>query len=401
MRAILTNATLIDCVNPAPAANASVVIENGRISEILTDGRKPAVGDATLIDLQGAYLLPGLWDVHVHPDYLTLAEAPLADQVALFGHRLMTGLTESGIVGFRCAGTHSFMDVAWKRAFDSGQFVGPRVYASGHFLTTTGGHFLTTGHALECDSPYGFVKAIREQIKNGVDHIKLNLSGGIMGPAWDRHWHSFLLEDELKAAFAICRQREFKVMAHATNPDAVKNALRLGAHSIEHGYIMDDECIELFLKHDAWYVPTLAISHLTPNQAGNEWERAYLRQRNLAPSLCCRADAASDVHAGWFRKALKAGVKMALGSDIRPLKDAGLLEMGLWVKDGATPWQTLLAATRNAAAVCGAAADLGTVEVGKLADLIVVAANPLQDIDNVRQLLLVLKEGRIVSDKRK
>ena len=218
--------------------------------------------------------MPGLWDVHVHPDYLTLAEVPLADQVALFGHRLMTALTESGIVGFRCAGTHSFMDVAWKRAFDSGQYVGPRLYACGHFLTTTGGHFLTTGHALECDGPYGFVKAIREQIKNGVDHIKLNLSGGIMGPAWDRHWHSFLLEDELEAAFAICRQREFKVMAHATNPDAVKNAVRLGAHSVEHGYIMDDECIELMLEHDTWYVPTLAISHLTPNQAGNEWERA-------------------------------------------------------------------------------------------------------------------------------
>ena len=91
---------------------------------------------------------------------------------------------------------------------------------------------------------------------------------------------------------------------------------------------------------------------------------------------------------------------MALGSDIRPLKDAGLLEMGLWVKDGATPWQTLLAATKNAAAVCGAGDDLGTVEVGKLADLIVVAANPLEDINNVRRLLLVLKEGRIVSDKR-
>jgi imidazolonepropionase-like amidohydrolase len=136
---------------------------------------------------------------------------------------------------------------------------------------------------------------------------------------------------------------------------------------------MDDECIELMLKHDVWYVPTLAISHLTPDQAGNEWEREYVQQRNLAPSLCCRADAASGVHAGWFRKALNAGVKMALGSDIRPLKDAALLEMGLWVKDGATPWQTLLAATKNAAAVCGAADDLGTVEVGKLADLIVVA----------------------------
>ena len=397
---ILTNATLIDCVTPTPVKNATVVIEDGRISQILTHGRQSATGDAAVIDLAGAYLMPGLWDVHIHPDYLSLGEVPLADQVTTFGNRLMSALTESGIVGFRCAGTHSFMDVAWKRAFDSGQYVGPRLYACGHFLTTTGGHFLTTGHALECDGPYGFVTAIREQIKNGVDHIKLNLSGGIMGPAWDRHWHSFLLEDELEAAFAICRQRDFKVMAHATNPDAVKNAIRLGAHSIEHGYIMDEECIELMLRHNTWYVPTLAISHLTPEQADNEWERAYVRQRNLAHSLCCRADAASDVHAGWFRKALDAGVKMALGSDIRPLKDAALLEMGLWVKDGATAWQTLIAATRNAAAVCGVADQLGTVEVGKLADLIVVAANPLEDINNVRKLQLVLKEGRIVSDKR-
>ena len=400
MKTYLTNATLIDCVDPKPVANATVAIENGRITDI-TAGPVPAPSaDAEVLDLKGAYLMPGLWDVHIHPDYLTLAEAPLADQVALFGHRLMSALTDSGIVGFRCAGTHSFMDVAWKRAFDTGLYVGPRLYASGHFLTTTGGHFLTTGHALECDGPYGFVKAIREQIKNGVDHIKLNLSGGIMGPSWDRHWHSFLLDDEIRAAFDICRQREFKVMAHATNPGAVKNALKLGAHSVEHGYIMDDECIELFLKHDAWYVPTLAISHLTPNQAGNEWEQAYLKQRNLAPSLCCRADASSDVHATWFRKALNAGVKMALGSDIRPLKDAALLEMGLWVKDGATPWQTLLAATRHAAVVCGAGDDLGTVAVGKLADLIVVAANPLDDINHVRKLLLVLKEGRVVSDKR-
>jgi imidazolonepropionase-like amidohydrolase len=401
MRTLLTNATLIDCVHPTPKPQTAVAIgDDGRISGIAAAGQTISAGNAEVIDLEGAYLLPGLWDVHIHPDYLTLADMPLADQVTLFGHRLMSSLTESGIIGFRCAGTHSFMDVAWKRAFDSGLFVGPRLYACGHFLTTTGGHFLTSGHALECDGPYGFVKAIREQIKNGVDHIKLNLSGGIMGPGWDRHWQSFLLEDELIAAFEICRQREFKVMAHATNPDAVKRAIKLGAHSVEHGYIMDDECIDQFLKYGTWYVPTLAISHLTPNQAGNEWERAYLKQRNLAPSLCCRADAASDVHATWFRKALNAGVKMALGSDIRPLKDAGLLEMGLWTKDGATPWQTLLAATKHGATVCGAGDDLGTVEVGKLADLIVVRANPLDDINNVRQLLLVLKEGRVVSDKR-
>jgi imidazolonepropionase-like amidohydrolase len=399
MRTIITNATLIDCVDPKPSPDTTVVIDDGRITDIIK-GRSSLQGSGNVIDVKGAYLMPGLWDVHVHPDYLSLAEMPLTEQVTLFGHRLMSALTESGITGFRCAGAHHYMDVAWKRAFDSGQYVGPRLYAAGHFITTTAGHFLTSGHAIEVDGPYGFVKAIREQMKNGVDHIKLNLSGGIMGPNWDRHWHSFLLDEELKAAFAICKQREFKVMAHATNPEAVKNAVRLGAHSVEHGYIMDDECIDLLLKHDTWYVPTLAISHLTPNQVQNDWERAWLKQRNLAHSLCCRADAAADVHGGWFKKALDAGVKMALGSDIRPLKDAALLEMGLWVRDGATTWQTLLAATKHAAAIVGAQDDLGTVEVGKLADLIVVGGNPLENIDNVRKLQLVFKEGKIVSDKR-
>ena len=162
MRTLLTNATLIDCVHPTPRPQVTVAIgDDGRITDIIPAGQPIDAGDAQVIDLERAYLLPGLWDVHIHPDYLTLADMPLADQVALFGHRLMSSLTESGIIGFRCAGTHSFMDVAWKRAFDSGQFVGPRLYACGHFLTTTGGHFLTSGHALECDGPYGFVQRVR------------------------------------------------------------------------------------------------------------------------------------------------------------------------------------------------------------------------------------------------
>lgn len=401
MRTILNNASLVDCVNPAAAAGMSVAIENGRIVAIRAGTSDAAEGD-TVIDLEGAFLLPGLWDVHIHPDFFASpADMSVVDQMTLFGHKMTAALTESGITGMRSAGAHHYMDVAWKRAYDSGQHLGPRLFACGHFLTTTGGHFLTSGHALEVDGPYGFVKAIRNEIKNGVDHIKLNLSGGIMGPAWDLHQHSFLLEDELGAAFAICRKRGFKVMAHATNPEAVKSAIRLGAHSIEHGYILDDECIDLFLEHDVWYVPTLAISHLTPGQAGNQWESSWVKQRNLAHSLCCRADAASGEHVSAFTRALKAGVKMALGSDIRPLKDAALLEMGLWVRDGATPWQTLIAATRNAAAVCGVAADLGTVEVGKIADLIVVEKNPLDDINNLRRLQLVLKDGRVVSDKRR
>lgn len=400
-RQIYTNATLIDSVRPQAIANTTVVVQDKRITHILEGGAKADTANAMVTDLAGAYLMPGLWDVHVHPDYLQLSDTPIADQVALFGHKLISALTESGIMGFRCAGSHHYMDVAWKRAFDSGLYVGPHLYAAGHFLTTTGGHFLTSGHALECDGPYGFVHAIREQIKNGVDHIKLNLSGGIMGPAWDLHTHSFFLDEEIKAAFAICHQRGFKVMAHATNPQAVKAAIKLGAHSIEHGYIMDDECIDLFLEHGTWYVPTLAISHLTPNQAQSDFERRWVKNRNLMQSLCCRADAASDVHARWFEKALKAGVKMALGSDIRPLKEAALLEIGLWKKDGASAWQVLQATTKHGAEICGAGKDLGTIEVGKIADMIVLDANPLDDINNVQRLQMVIKDGNIITDKRK
>jgi imidazolonepropionase-like amidohydrolase len=400
VKSVLTNATVIDCVNPRPMPGASVTIEQGRIVEVLNASRSPDTRQAEVIDLGGAYLLPGLWDVHIHPDYLASTGASVAEQTAIFGYRMMEALTESGVIGLRCAGSAHFMDVAWKRAFDAGQYVGPRLFACGHFLTTTGGHFLTSGHARECDGPYGFVRAIREQIKNGVDHIKLNLTGGIMGPAWDRHWQSFLLDDELEAAFAICRKRGFPVMAHAASPEAVQAAARLGAHSVEHGYIMDAESVESLRANGTWYVPTLAISHLTPDQASDPWEKRWVAERNLAADLCHRADLAAGTHRACFQQALAAGVKMALGSDIRPLKDAALLELGLWVKAGATPWQALQAATRHAAELCGVGDDLGTIEAGKLADLIVVAADPLDDITNLRRLLLVLKAGRIVSDKR-
>jgi len=143
VKTVLSHANLIDCVEPKVRPDSAVLIEDGRIRAILPSAEAGSAGDAQMIDLKGGYLMPGLWDVHIHPDYLSLDEMPLADQVTLFGHRLAAALTESGIIGLRCAGAHHFMDVAWKRAFDSGQHVGPRLFASGYFLTTTGGHFLT------------------------------------------------------------------------------------------------------------------------------------------------------------------------------------------------------------------------------------------------------------------
>jgi imidazolonepropionase-like amidohydrolase len=399
-RVVLTNASLIDAVTPGVTAGASVTIEGERIVEVLDGRRSPSTRDARVIDLRGAYLLPGLWDAHVHLEWPRVPQAGVAELTAQYLANAQRALLEGGITGLRMAGTPHFIDVALKGAFDSGQHVGPRLVTCGWFLTTTGGHALGTGFALPCDGAEGFVRTIREHIQAGVDHVKLNLTGGIMGPAWDRHWHSFYTPEELAAAFAICHQRGVKVMAHAASPDAVKAALRLGAHSIEHGYVMDDECLALFRERDAWYVPTLGITHLTPSQATTPWEKQWVEQRALTPDLIRRAEDAVDEHRAWFRRALAAGLRMACGSDVRPVREGALLELGLWVKSGATPWQTLQAATKHAAEVSGLGHELGTVEAGKLADLIVVEDNPLDDIDHVRSLRMVFKGGRLVADHR-
>lgn len=399
-RLVLTGARLIDCVAPDPR-EASVVIDGGRIVEILDGRRAPAaVTGATVIDLAGLHLLPGLWDVHVHFEWPRVPDASIAELTLQYAANAGEALTEAGVTAVRTAGTPHLIDVALKRAFDAGRLDGPRIFAGGWFLTTTAGHALATGFARPIDGPDAFVTAIREQIQGGVDHIKLNLTGGIIGPAWDRHWHSFFTPAELEAAFAICRQRGMRVMAHAANAEAVKAALRLGAHSVEHGYVMDDEALALLCERDAWYVPTLGITHLTPSQATSVREKRYVEERSLPASVNARAEAAVGEHRAWFQRALKAGVKMALGSDLRPLRDAALLEIGLWVKDGATPRQALLAATRHAAALCGAADELGTVEVGKKADLIAVRGNPLDDVERLGELALVIKDGRLVADHR-
>ncbi|MFQ5933396.1 MAG: amidohydrolase family protein [Dehalococcoidia bacterium] len=400
MKTVITNCHLIDAVSDEARPDSTVAVEDGRIVQVVWGGGQVETDGAEIIDGQGGWLLPGLWDVHTH---LMFPDAPpdgLAARVVEYGRKAIEGLKEGGVTGIRCAGHENWIDVALKRAFDSGEWIGPRVFAAGYFLTTSAGHCAQWPFSKACDGPDEFVLAVREQIKNGADHIKLNLTGGIMGPSWDRHWHSFFLPDELEATFQICRDRGMKVMSHAANPQAVKDAIRLGTWTVEHGYIMVDECIQMMLDKKVIYVPTLGISHLTPKQVTNEWEEGYLSGRGIPEEMLDRADAASEEHKHWFQTALKAGVKMALGSDLGPVKDAVHLEMGLWVRNGATPMQAIKAATRYAAETCGVGDELGTVEVGKIADLILVRDNPLEDISNLRKLLMVFKDGVLVSDKR-
>ncbi|MFQ5875414.1 MAG: amidohydrolase family protein, partial [Dehalococcoidia bacterium] len=326
MKIVITNCHLIDGVSDEPRPDASIVIEDGRITQVASGGEKVETGGAQVIDGQGGWLLPGLWDVHVHLMFPDQPPDELSDRVIKYGLNAIEGLRDGGVTGIRSAGVENWIDVAWKQAFDSGEYVGPRIFASGYFLTTTGGHCIRWPFSKQCDGADEFVRAVREQIKNGADHIKLNLSGGIMGPSWDRHWHSFFLQEELEAAFQVCRDRGMRVMSHAANPQSVRDAIRLGTWSIEHGYIMDDECIQMMLDRNVIYVPTLGITHITPRQAANGWERDYLEEKQIPGEMLERADAAAEEHKLWFQTALEAGVKMALGSDLGPVKEAVHLE---------------------------------------------------------------------------
>jgi imidazolonepropionase-like amidohydrolase len=394
---------LIDAVEPGDR-NATVVLANGKISAIdETDGHKPLSNGAQVIDLAGSYVLPGLWDAHTHLESSVRPRPlnPTVPETTLrFASDARRALIDGGIVGMRTGGLPFFIDVAIRDAIAAGLLVGPRILAAGHFLTTTAGHLAHSTWTRECDGPFGFVEAIRDQIKNGVDHIKFNLSGGIMGPVWDQISNSYWLGEELAAAFEICALRGFNVMAHATNPESVKAALRHGAHTVEHGYRMDEECIDLFLETDTWYVPTLCISQLTPGQAVSPWEKRWVQEHALRSDLVERAEAAAEEHRRWFQRALRTGVRMALGSDAYPTHQAVFQEMELWVKHGASPWQTILAATKNGAELCGVGQETGTVEVGKTADLIVVRDNPLTDINNIRALEMVFRGGDLVADHR-
>ena len=198
MRLVLTNATLIDCVDPTPVPEASVTVENGHIVEITNGARSPDTANAHVIDLGGAYLLPGLWDVHIHPEYANDPNITVAHQTARFGQNLMRGMSEAGVMGVRCGGAGHFMDVAWRNAFASGTWRAPGV-CLGNILTTTG-HFLTSVTPVSATGRL-VCERVREQIKTAW-HIKLNRQAGSWGLSGQAR-APFLLRG-VGSDFALC-----------------------------------------------------------------------------------------------------------------------------------------------------------------------------------------------------
>jgi len=389
MKTILMNCTVIDCTGGAPIPDATVTLDDNRIAGI-EQGRVEPSGGSRVFDLDGGYVLPGLWGVHTHlgaifpdPENLTTRESTAARTIRA-GRNAMDALRR-GVTGVRVVGDLDYLDIAWREAFERGLFVGPRLFVAGEYILATGGHGHDIPGAREIDGPYEMRKAVREQLKHGVDWIKLGVTGGV-ATAGESMQESQLLLDEIEAATSVAHLKGKKVTVHAGGPMGVKMSIRGGVDCIEHGYYLDDEAIEMMAENDVFYVPTLFVT---------QYEE-FMRKSGMADYQIEKASTAAQAHREGFQKALRAGVKIACGADSSPVGDHTLVEIEQLARAGMTEMEALMAATRTSAELCGVADRLGTVEVGKLADLIVLSADPLQDISNIRALTLVFKDGNAV-----
>jgi imidazolonepropionase-like amidohydrolase len=373
--------------------DAWVRVQDDRIVEV-TAAEPRAGSGATRIDAADASLLPGLIDCHVHfamsggPDWLTEmrdAYATSCWRAAVHARNTL----QAGFTTVRTLGGRDGADPALRDAQAAGLVEGPRIVATNMVICMTGGHGAWIGR--EADGPDDVRKAVREQLKAGADCIKLIATGGVMTPGVEPGAQQ-LTEDELRAGVEEAHKAGRKTAAHAHGSDGIKAAVRAGIDSIEHGSFMTDETIGLMQERGTAFSVTLCSSEgffNAPPGSVADW----------AMSKAMRVRAAMDDS---FRRAYQAGVKLVLGTDAgTPYNRHGenARELALMVRLGADPLEALRAGTRNGAELLGKRDEIGSIEAGKLADLVLCRGDVVADISrlcNPGDIRLVVQGGRIV-----
>ena len=405
---LIRNGTLIDGTGREPVRDAALLIRDGRIAAAGSAADISSPAGATVVDAAGGTILPGFIDAHVHlmldgfymmPALMTPFSLPFYQAIDRMKRTLAAGVTT-----VRDAGG---ADLGLKRAVETGLVSGPRMMIATSILSTTGGHFdfwLPSGNAIHviphhpghpeaiCDGVDGARKKVREVLRAGADIVKICATGGVMSPT-DHPRYTQFSPDELNA---IVQEAAFrngtKVMAHAQGTEGIKQAVRAGVHSIEHGIYLDDEAIDLMVERGTYLVPTLlvVVEVLERGEADGMPEHGLQKTREVV-----------DAHRESIRRAHQAGVKIALGTDAGAFPHgSNLRELGLMVDVGMSPMEAIVAGTRTAAECLGWDERLGTLEEGKLADVVIARGDPLEDIsvlERPEHLQLVLKGGEVVA----
>lgn len=362
--------------------HGTVLIERGRIASVGPDGSVPR--DATVLDADGLFLMAGFIDAHTH---LALPDVPERREphpsTPFLAARAAREKLASGVTTVRDVAGNNHVDLALRAAIRRGDVHGPTMLAAGKAISATGGHIHYW--AREADGPDAVRQAVREQIKAGADLIKLMLSGGSANVG-EQPERMQLQPDEIRVAVLEAREAGRRVAAHAHPSHAICTAAEAGVASIEHGAMLDDAAIEALLRHDVVLVPTQAVyQRIADNVDGWPAEKAELAQGIMARKVPA------------LRRAIEAGVKIGVGTDSGRHFPSGEItsEMLALEAAGMPREQVLRAVTRGNADLLGLA-DAGTVEPGRLADLVLLGRSPLEDLAHARDVRIVLLHGQIV-----
>jgi len=397
--------TLLAVPGQAPKSRQTIVIEGNRIARVAEGYLAPAdvAADATLIDLSDRFVLPGLMDMHVHllgelgPDTRNEALYFTTSMDALRGAMYARRTLEAGFTTVRDLGGDPEAIFALRRAVDEGWIAGPRILAAGSALAATGGHGDVDGYKAEllerwtpetiCDGPYDCRRATRHAVKYGADWIKITATGGVLSDTATGTGQQ-MTDDELKEIMDTAHALGVRVAAHAHGADGINAALRAGVDSVDHGTFLDDEGVRLMKQTGAYLVPTLLPgATIIPTMEGNPF---------FTEAIKAKARAASAASKENVSKAARAGVKIAFGTDtgVTP-HGKNAKEFALMVDAGMSPMEAIRSATVVSAELIDRSATLGTIEAGKLADIVAVDNNPLDDITELERVRAVIKDGSL------